>query len=142
MDSDTALVTKPRRKVRPEGQPVHLRPMKDAAKRLAVYNAMAAFDLPSTPRWTDIEALSPCTQLDEIQAIPDGVFETDEGFVAVGTLYVKLNDIEELPPYPAVVDFPVEATGHFRGRGAKVAAVIDSFEVKLDFLMGIPLLPR
>jgi hypothetical protein len=109
---------------------VSLRPIRDRAKLDAVMNAVSGFVLSESPEWSDLDILSKRTELEGIDAVPEGIFEEDSKFSALGTVYVSLNygdkDEETITSSDA---FPAHIEGHFEGTGKKVRAIIDSFNV-------------
>jgi len=109
---------------------VQLRPIHDKAKRDAVMNAISRFELCDRPEWTDLDALSTRTELEGIDAVPEGIFEESSKFSAVSTVYVSLSYGDKGEESVTISDaFPAHVEGHFVGRGKTLKAVIESFDV-------------
>jgi predicted pPIWI-associating nuclease len=105
------------------------RPLADPAKLAAVIDAISNYDPQKSPAWDDLDALSSHTYVDEIEAVPEGIFETDDGFSAAATVYVALNYGNQNDEEAISDSFPAQADGHFEAKGNKITAVIDSFSV-------------
>jgi hypothetical protein len=96
------------------------RPIEDRAKLEAVMDAVSAYDLASSPTWSDLDALSSRTFLEGQDAVPEGIFEDNSKFSAVGTVYVSLNYGDKHEETIISSDaFPAHIEGHFEGRGKK-----------------------
>jgi hypothetical protein len=80
----------------------------------AVMDAVSSIDLTKTDAWDGLKTLATSVRVDSIEAVPEGIFETDRnGFTAVATVYVSL-DYGDGGGAPAISDsFPAQIQGHF-----------------------------
>ena len=110
--------------------PGQLRPFTDAARRDAVFQAISRFPLQKDPEWKKLAKRLQPTCIDGIDAVPEGVFETDsDRFSAVATVYVRWDDRIGDRDVSSVEGLPAEVSGHFEpGEGAPVA-VVDQISV-------------
>jgi hypothetical protein len=104
-----------------------LRHLKSRSKLDAVMDAVSSIELTETPAWSDLDSLSTHTSIEDIEAVPEGIFETDDnGFTAVATVYVGLNYGDKDDAVTASDSFPAQIDGRFE-QGGK--AVVDSVSV-------------
>lgn len=104
-----------------------LGPLENPDKRDAVMDAISSVEITSTKAWDDLDSLSSRTHVDEIEAIPEGIFETEQnGFRAAATIYVTLTYDKGSDEFATTGSFPAEAQGHFEADGQ---AIIDSLTV-------------
>lgn len=69
-----------------------LRTVTDADKRMAIIKAVAEHDVPGSDAWQRLTLLSNQTEFEEIDAVPEGIFEHGaDDFEAVATVYVTLH---------------------------------------------------
>ena len=88
-------------------------------------DAVSNIELRETPAWADLDSLSTGTSVEDIEAVPEGIFETETGFTAAATVYVDLNYGDKNNSFSTSDSFPVNVAGHFEnGR-----AVVDSVAV-------------
>ena len=107
----------------------NLRRFRDRDRYGAALDAIAAVDLNARPEWREtarkIEAHAGKFTIEEIQATPEGTFESgDNGFAADASAYLRW----------AGFDGPAEAlaasvTGHFDTSGDHPVAVVDHVAV-------------
>jgi hypothetical protein len=101
--------------------------LKNRSKLDAVMDAVSSIELTETPAWSDLDSLSTHTNIEDIEAVPEGIFETvDNGFTAVATVYVGLNYGDKVDAVSVSDSFPAQVHGHFE-QGDK--AVVDSVSV-------------
>jgi len=90
-------------------------------------DAVSSVDLIETDAWSELDSLSTNTRIDDIQAVPEGIFEVGgDGFVAVATVYVGLNYGGKKDSFSTSESFPAQVQGHFESNGK---AVVDSVSV-------------
>ena len=109
--------------------PPILRRFRDRERYAAVIDAVAAVDVNTRREWQktagEIEARAGKFTIEEIQATPEGIFESgDNGFAADASAYLRW----------AGFDGPAEAlaasvTGHFDTSGDHPVAVVDHVDV-------------
>src|SRR5216683_5504500 len=93
-----------------------LRPITDPAKLKAVIDAVSEYDVSSSPAWNELDSLSTHTYFEEVEPVPEGIFETeDDGFSAAATVYVQLNYGDKNDDVSAAETLPAQADGHFTG---------------------------
>jgi hypothetical protein len=109
-----------------------LRPLVDPLKLKAIIDAISQYDLAESQDWGDLEGLSSRTDIDGIEAVPEGIFETDEGFSAAATVYVNLQYGGGDDGIATTDSFPAQAEGHFERTDDRITAVIDSFSVDIS----------
>ena len=69
-----------------------LKTVTDADKRMAIIKAVAEHDVPGSDAWQRLALLSSQTEFEEIDAVPEGIFEhRADDFEAVATVYVTLH---------------------------------------------------
>jgi Predicted pPIWI-associating nuclease len=107
----------------------HLRPLMDRVKISAVMDAISQYDIVGSPSWSELEAISSHIQLDQIEAIPEGIFETDDGFSATASVYVLLNYGGKNDKLSSADTFPAQVDGHFENKESQIKAIIDFFIV-------------
>ncbi len=108
-------------------RPVVMRPFDNLDRRAAVIDAIGALDITQESAWDDLNALSRNTGIDGIDAVPEGIFELDEGrFVAAATVYVILRYGDGDDTFEDSDSFPMVVNGHFEKDGK---AIIDEAEV-------------
>jgi hypothetical protein len=94
-------------------------------------DAISSYDLPDSPAWDDLAALSTHTTFDVIEAVPEGVFESGVGrFEAVATVYVGLQygkDNDE--GFSSTEEFPALVKGSLTKRPDGYVADIDDISV-------------
>jgi hypothetical protein len=103
----------------------------DRAKLNAVMEAVSNYEIQESWAWDQLDSLSSHTYVEEIEAIPEGIFETDEGeFSAIATVYVTLNYGSTKDDLSVPDSFPAQVEGHFeiKKRG-QINAIIDEFSV-------------
>ena len=111
----------------PLGHAPVLRHLKNRSKLDAVMDAVSSIELTETPAWSDLDSLSTHTNIEDIEAVPEGIFETDDnGFTAVATVYVGLNYGDKVDAVSVSDSFSAQVHGHFE-QGDK--AVVDSVSV-------------
>lgn len=108
----------------PAYRPTSLRPLKDRVKLDAVMDAVSNIELSETPAWGDVESLSSHTSVEDIEAVPEGIFETETGFTAEATVYVDLNYNDKGDIFSTSDNFPANVKGHFEGGRAVVDSVL------------------
>ena len=90
-------------------------------------DAVSSIKLAETSAWRDLKSLSPHTHIEDIEAVPEGIFATDgNGFTAVATVYVGLNFGGRSASSSTSDSFPAQVQGHFDSDGN---AVVDSVSV-------------
>ena len=68
-----------------------LKPVDDGTKRDAIINAIANYDVSESSDWIKLDKLSTHTNFEEIDAVPEGIFEsTPTDFEAIATVFVTL----------------------------------------------------
>lgn len=68
-----------------------LKTVTDADKRMAIINAVADYAIERSDNWDKLAQLSRQTDFEEIDAVPEGIFEKRaDDFEAVATVYVTL----------------------------------------------------
>lgn len=108
-------------------QQISLTPVRDAARRKAIIDAVARYDLRASDAWANLEILSAETVPDSIEANPDGIFDAAPGsFEATATVYVVLNYGEKGGRFSVSDSYPALVKGTISGDGS---ASIDSFIV-------------
>jgi hypothetical protein len=96
------------------GTTVNLVRVKDRPKLDLIMDAVSSVVLPETEAWSDLVCLSTHTVVEEIEAVPEGIFETgDGGFTAVATVYAALNYGDKGGGVTSVDSFPALVEGHF-----------------------------
>ncbi len=69
-----------------------LNPVDDDRKRDAIIDAVANYDVSESSDWTKLDVLSSHTIFEEIDAVPEGIFEsTSTDFEVVATVFVTLH---------------------------------------------------
>jgi hypothetical protein len=90
-------------------------------------DAVSSVELAETSAWANLDSLSTHTHVDDIEAVPDGIFEVgDDGFTAVATVYVGLNYGDKKDSFSTSDSFPAQVQGHFEADGQ---AIVDSVSV-------------
>lgn len=107
----------------------NLRRFRDRDRYGAALDAIAAVDLNARPEWREtaeeIEAHAGKFTIEEIQATPEGTFESgDNGFAADATVYLRWDDLDG----PAE-ELAAAVTGHFDTSGDHPVAVVDHVAV-------------
>jgi hypothetical protein len=115
----------------PKSAPVRqapvLRRLHDRSKLDAVMDAVSSVELSETAAWSDLDSLSSHTSVDDIEAVPEGIFEAgDNGFEAVATVYVDLNYGGRKDSFSTSDSLPAQVQGHFEPDGR---AIVDSVSV-------------
>lgn len=111
----------------PTSQSGVLRPLKDRQKLDLVIDAVSAVEVTEFSAWKDLDSLSTHTSVEEIEAVPEGIFEDGEnGFAAVATVYVDLNYGDKADGVSSSDSFPVQVQGHFASDGK---AIVDDVSV-------------
>ncbi len=109
-------------------------PIKDRAKRIAVIEAISRYDLGSSPAGNGFGAHSPLGEIEAMDAVPEGLFETDEGgFRVVATVYVAFAS-EGRRHSPTTEELPALVRGHFTEAAGKPVAIVDTVEVETTSL--------
>lgn len=107
--------------------PTSLRPLRDRSKLDAIMDAVSNIELSETRAWGDLNSLSSDTHVDDIEAVPEGIFETDTGFTAAATVYVDLNYGDKNDSFSTSDSFPANVEGHFEdGRAVVDAVAVDT----------------
>lgn len=91
--------------------------------------AVSDYDIYDSAAWQELDALSANTHVEQIEVIPEGIFETADGFLATGTIYVTLHYGSGNEAIAVSESFPIEAAGDFEKRGRKITATIKEFLV-------------
>ena len=69
-----------------------LQPVDDGTKRDAIIEAIANYDVSESSDWAKLDELSTHTEFEEIDAVPEGIFESTSGdFEVIATVFVTLN---------------------------------------------------
>ena len=69
-----------------------LKPIENVRKRDAIIEAIEKYDVSETAAWDKLDRLSTHTDFDELDAVPEGIFEsTSNDFEVVATVFVTLN---------------------------------------------------
>ena len=69
-----------------------LKPVVDGRKRDAIIEAIARYDLSESSDWIKLDELSTHTDFEEVDAVPEGIFEsTSTDFEVIATVFVTLN---------------------------------------------------
>jgi len=100
--------------------------MKDRMMLDAVMDAVSSIEFSKTGARRDLDILSSRSRVEDIEAVPGGIFETDAGFMAAATIYVDLNDGENNEQLSTTDSFPAQVQGHFEPDGR---AVVDSVSI-------------
>jgi hypothetical protein len=109
------------------GTTANLVRVKDRPRLDLIMDAVSSLDLHETETWSDLERLSERTIVEDIQAVPEGIFQSgDNDFTAVVTVYVALNSGDEGDGISSVDSLPAQVEGHIDRAGK---AVIDRVEV-------------
>ena len=99
---------------RPKPTPVHLKPIDDPKLLRAIIDAISDYDLTSSSEWSELDQLSSRTQLESIDANPDGIFEgPGNSFEAVGDVYVTLSYGDRRDSTSVSDSYPVQFAGSF-----------------------------
>ena len=107
-----------------------LRRFTDPARREAAIDAISQFPLQKDPEWKKLAKRLRPTCIDGIDAVPEGVFETDsDRFRAVATVYVRWEDKIEGRDVSSVEGLPAEVSGHFEPDEGAPVAVVDQISV-------------
>ena len=106
-----------------------LRRFRERDRYVAAIDAIAGVDLNARPEWRktaqQIEAHAGKFTIEEIQATPEGTFESgDNGFAADATVYLRWDDLAG----PAE-ELAAAVTGHFDTTGDRPVAVVDHVAV-------------
>ncbi|MGC8477147.1 MAG: hypothetical protein ACP5NP_12400 [Acetobacteraceae bacterium] len=109
--------------------PPSLRRFRDRDRYVAALDAVAAVDLNTRREWQKtarkIEAHAGKFTIEEIQATPEGTFESgDNGFAADATVYLRWDGLAA----PAE-ELAAAVTGHFDTTGDRPVAVVDHVAV-------------
>src|ERR1700679_303750 len=125
--ASTKRVARKTRAPTPPGHAPVLRHLKDRSKLDAVMDAVSSIELTETTAWSDLDSLSTHTHIEDIEAVPEGIFESgDNSFTAVATVYVGLNYGGKNDASSTADSFPAQVQGHFKPDGK---AVVDSVSV-------------
>jgi hypothetical protein len=101
--------------------------LKDRRKLDLIMDAVSSLELSETEAWSDLDCLSTHTIVEDIEAVPEGIFQSgDIDFAAVATVYVALNYGDKGDDISSVDSFPAQVEGHFDPKGN---AVIDRVRV-------------
>jgi Predicted pPIWI-associating nuclease len=107
-----------------------LTPVVDRERSDAVIKAVSKCDVRESNAWSDLNELSTHTQFEEIDAVPEGIFERGDRFSASATVYVTLqygsNPEEEVSSSD---EFPAAIDGHFEQENDSTKAVIDNISI-------------
>jgi hypothetical protein len=88
-----------------------------------IMDAISSLELSETEAWNDLACLSKHTVVEDVQAVPEGIFNSgNDEFTAVATVYAALNDSDRNGNVSLVSSFPALVEGHFDRDGK---AVID-----------------
>lgn len=91
-----------------------LKSVTDGAKRMAIINAVASFDVAASSVWEELGRLSSNTEFEEIDAVPEGIFEKGPGeFEAVATIFVTLHDGDETHQSSMSDSYPAHVKGTY-----------------------------
>src|SRR5262245_9800990 len=96
----------------------------------AVIEAVSKYDVPGSTAWSDLDQLSTHTQFDEMDAVPEAIFERGNRFSASATVYVTLqygSNAEE--GVSSSDEFPAAIDGHFVQEDDSTKAIIDSITI-------------
>jgi hypothetical protein len=105
-----------------------LRPIRDSEVLHSIMTAVSMYDLASSDGWDDLDKLSAHTELESLEANPDGIFEGPPGsFQAIGNVYVTLNYGDKRDSTSMSDSYPVQLTGKIDK--AKKVASIESVKV-------------
>lgn len=124
------MTKRPLRKAKPLAQPqpaLVLQQLRERSKIDAIMDAVSSVDLTETGAWDDLDSLSTNTTVDDIEGLPEGIFQIgDDGFTAVATIYVDLEYGDKKDAFSTSDSFPAQVQGHFEPDGK---AVVDSVSV-------------
>jgi hypothetical protein len=92
----------------------------------AVMRAISTYDIKTSPAWRALEALSAGVEVEDVEAVPEGIFETDRGFSAAATVYVSVGPGEEASSTDSL---SAQVEGHFEQSATETKAIVDTFSV-------------
>ena len=88
--------------------------LKERRKLDLIMDAVSSLDLSETEAWSDLDCLSTHTTVEDIEAVPEGIFQRGDGeFTAVATVYVALNYGGKGDDISSNDSFPAQVEGHF-----------------------------
>src|SRR5262245_623974 len=98
----------------------------DRKKLDAVIKAVSKYNVRESNAWSDLNELSTHTQFEEMDALPEGIFERGDKFSAYATVYVTLQYGSGADEEASSSDaFPAAIDGHFEQENDSTKAVID-----------------
>ncbi|MGH7042259.1 MAG: hypothetical protein ACREFY_09015 [Acetobacteraceae bacterium] len=110
--------------------PTHPRPFADPARRAAAIDAISQFPLTATTDWKQLAKRLQPAGVEDIEAVPEGVFETDDHrFSAIATVYVRWEDRIGGRDVSSVESLPAQVSGHFEPSKEPPVAVVDTMSV-------------
>ena len=93
---------------------VVIRSVTDGAKRMAIIDAIAAYDVVASDVWEELDRHSSHTAFEAIDAVPEGIFENrPEEFEAVATVYITLRYGDENDQSSMSDSYPAHVTGTY-----------------------------
>lgn len=110
--------------------PTGLRRFTDPDRRAAAIAAIGRFKLATDPAWKRLARRLRPTEVEDIAAVPEGVFETDnDRFSAIATVYLRWDDRIDGRDVSSVEGLPAEVSGHFELSAGAPVAVVDHMAV-------------
>jgi hypothetical protein len=103
--------------------------VKDRQKLDAVIDAVSKYNVPASSAWNDLDQLSTHTQFEEMDAVPEGIFERENRFSASATVYVTLQYGAKAEEVTSSDAFPAAIDGHFEQENDSPRAIIDSITI-------------
>lgn len=104
-----------------------LKPITNSARIDAVLRAIEEFDIVESDAWSQLDGLSSRTEVQSVEANPDGIFESpDETFQVIGSVYLTLNYGNKRDSVSMSDSYPFHMFGHFLPEGE---ACVDRIEV-------------
>lgn len=102
-----------------------IRSVTDGAKRSAIMDAIAAYDVPGSSAWGALDELSSHTEFEEADAVPEGIFEkSSDDFEAVATVYITLNYGDKNDQSSMSDSYPAHVHGRYDPQ-AETASIVD-----------------
>lgn len=86
----------------------------DGEKRTAIMDAISSYDVHESASWDALDQLSSHTDFEEIDAVPDGIFEISKNdFKAIATVYVTLRYGDRNDQTSMSDSYPVHVEGTY-----------------------------
>lgn len=102
-----------------------IKPVENNDKRSAIIKSIAEIDVAHSHIWDELDQLSTHTEFEEIDAVPEGIFEIEGGdFEAVATVYITLNYGDRRDRSSMSDSYPAHVRGTY-DENTKEASVID-----------------